>query len=178
MKPNNFIKSRHSDIEDIEYYNSVTVYDVYSRNFDDYKSVIECLHEVEEIYKTEIFSLENNDALKNYCFSLFIYNKWKSSLRICMHLNKWRLGGVSLLTNEWKENLQKLDDFPNYVWVRTPENDDIDFDECEFISKEKACLLLYEWLETNEYSKDLTYEEYSSYRNEFYNLLTNKYSSS
>ncbi len=95
-----------------------------------------------------------------------------------MHLNKWMLGGVSLFTDEWKENLQKLDYFTNYVWTRTPENDDIDFDECEFISKEKVCLLLNEWLETNEYSQELTYEQYSNYMHEFHNLLVNKNSSS
>ncbi len=75
MKPNDFIKARHLEIEDNEYYSSITNYDVYSRNLDNYKSVVECLYEVEEMYKAEIFSLENHDASKNYCFSLFIYNE-------------------------------------------------------------------------------------------------------
>jgi hypothetical protein len=174
IMPEQFVKARCLEIHNNQQYDSITDYDVYSRDFDDYESVIKCLYDIEDIYETKASA--DNDISSNYCISIYIYNRWESPLHIAMYLNKWMLGGISLLTNEWKENLEKLDRLPNYIWTRMP-GDDMDFEECEFISKEKVCLLLNEWLEIGKCNKDLTYRQHNDYMNEFRNSLTNKNSS-
>jgi hypothetical protein len=158
-----FIVERCFNIRDNNYYSQEKEYDVYSREFDDYGSVIDCLYEIERAWENTRKSDLIGDLGINEGASILIYNQWGIDLYLGMYNNRWLLSYVSKYTNEWKENfaITSKEEYSKTIVLRIPYYEEKD--EEEFISKEKVCALTKKWLETNDDNGDFSATESIEY---------------
>jgi hypothetical protein len=168
MKLPNFQKEKCFATKDNKYYNFREEYDVYAQEFDNFDAVINCLHEIEKAWKITKETKRLDDAYQNICGSVLIYNRWETDLNIGMYADKWMLSYSSKYTNEWKENLSRLGKNSKKITAFIPHHEV--YDESEFISKEKVCLLLRKYLEENNWTGDFNHELYRKYLIEFQDL--------
>jgi hypothetical protein len=78
-----------------------------------------------------------------------------------MYADKWMLFDSSKYTNEWKENLSKLGKNSKEITAFLPHCEV--YNESEFISKERVCLLLKKYLDENKWTGDFDHESYRRY---------------
>jgi hypothetical protein len=164
-----FVKDKCLHVKGNSYDDDVEKYNIYFKEFNDLNSVIECINQVEIIWKNaHRKGTILVDDYKEYerCDSILIYNQWKDYLTLNIYLDRWMLSGLSSLTNEWKENLKNAKGKVNEIYSEVLEWEIND--ECEFIPKQKACSLLENWLQTNERKGDFDYNKYYNYRHEYF----------
>jgi hypothetical protein len=163
-----FKKEKCFSIKDDTYYNFRKEYDVYAQEFDNFDAVINCLYEIEQAWKTLKIARKLDDIYQNICGSVMIYNRWEINLNIGMYADRWMLSDSSKYTNEWKDNLSKFGRNSREITAFIPHCEV--YDESEFISKEKVCLLIKQYLEENNWNGDFDYESYYEYLLEFQDL--------
>jgi hypothetical protein len=161
-----FVKGICFKIKDDDYYNFREEYSVYTKDFYEYQSVIDCLNIVNKQFND--IKYQNMD--KKQCESVLLYNKWrKSPLDLSMYGDKWMLLHRSILTNEWKENLDRFGREQETVITRIPYYEEYEW--CEFISKERVYLLVKDFLEKgNSYKQigDFDEDNYNKYLHDFW----------
>jgi hypothetical protein len=149
-----------------ENYNQLKEYEVYTREFNDYNSTIDCLYEIEKTW--ENMGIVNSIQYPNTtdeCASILIYNRWGLDLAVGMYKDRWLLSLYSKYTYGWKENFAKNAKVEEKTIVlRIPYYEEESEDE--FISKEKVCSLLMKWLEENDQSGDFDGDRRIAYMEE------------
>jgi hypothetical protein len=150
-------------VKDEDDYNQKKEYDVFAREFYDYDSVINCLYKIESAWKILQKGIERADNCMGCGASVMIYNQWMSELYIGMYNDRWFLSHLSEYTNEWKENyaIDIKTNSESSVVLHIPFYQDENTDE--FISKQRVCALLKEWLETNKRNVDFDGSEKIAY---------------
>jgi hypothetical protein len=161
-----FNKAKCFRVKDSDDYSQLKEYEVCAREFDDYNSTIDCLYEVEKVWKN--MGIMNSLQYPNFtdeCASIIIYNRWGLDLAVGMYRDRWLLSLYSKYTYEWKENFAKNARKEEKMMVlRIPYYQEESEDE--FISKEKVCSLLEKWLETNDQSGDFDGNQRIAYMEE------------
>jgi hypothetical protein len=170
-----FIKEKCLQVKDDSYFDNIEIYNIYAKEFNSLDSVMEDIYELERTWEnTNKKGVVCIDESKEYeqCNSIIIYNQWENYLTINIYFDRWMISGLSMLTNEWKENLKNANGKTKQIYSDVLEGNLND--ECEFISRQKACFLLKNWLQTNDKKGDFEYNEYHSYWCEhYYNKQTN-----
>jgi hypothetical protein len=164
-----FKKEKCFSIKDNINYNQKKEYDVFAKEFNDFNPVVSCLYEIESAWKILQEGKEVIEDCMELGASIMIYNQCKIDLYIGMYNNKWFLSHLSKYTNEWKENYSRniKNNSGGSVILHIPFYQDEDIDE--FISKEKVCALLKEWLETSKYAVDFDSNEKITYMKKILN---------
>jgi hypothetical protein len=162
-----FNKDKCFYVRNSDNYNQLKKYEVCAREFNDYNSTIDCLYEIEKIWKN--MGIVNSLQYPNFtdeCASIIIYNRWGLDLAIGMYRDRWLLSLCSKYTYEWKENRAKntRNEEEKMIVLRIPYCQEESEDE--FISKEKVCSLLKKWLETNDRSGDFDGNQRIAYMKE------------
>jgi hypothetical protein len=163
-----FNRDKCFDVRDDSDYNQDDDYDVFAKEFDNFTSVIDSLCEIELAWeKLQSYRKDISESDVEYGASVMIYNQWKSGLYIGMYDNRWALPRLSPYTNEWKENYARsvMNKSGSLVILHIPFYHEQFMDD--FISKDKACSLLKEWLEKNEYAVDFNENEVIRYLQHF-----------
>lgn len=159
-----FAKEKCFAIKDDNYYNFREEYDVYAQDFFDYRSVIDCLNIINERFN----NIKYQNISTKQCESILIYNKWNLDLKLSMYSNRWMLSCSSRLTNEWKDNLDKFGREQETVTTRVPHYEEYDF--CEFISRERVCQLIRNFLDKNDWNGDFDISKSYDYSAKFWKL--------
>jgi hypothetical protein len=164
-----FIREKCFDIKNNIDYNQKKEYDVFAKEFSDCQSTLNCIYEIETVWKKS----QEGQNKPEYCTpsgaSIMVYNQWELDLYIGIYDDKWFLSSLSEYTNEWKKNYAEnvKNKSGGSVILYIPFYQDIDADE--FISKERVCALLKEWLETSEYAVDFDGNEKITYMKKILN---------
>ncbi len=165
----NFKKEVCFRVKDDVGYNKDLNYSVNCVEFSDFDSTINCLYQIESAWEILRKGKEVSEDCMETGASIMIYNQSKLNLYIGMSKNKWFLSHLSKYTNEWKENYSKniKNNSGSSVILYIPFCQDENTDE--FISKERVCALLKEWLQTGKYAVDFDGNEKIAYMEKILN---------
>jgi len=166
----NLKKERCFFIKDDNNFNNIKEYDVYVENFQNFKSVVNRIIELNEIWhKSELKKCWAEEIGENIIISVMLYNCQKDNMTIGISEAGWIMPGFSYYTQEYENNLIRLGK-PDIKKERSfvlysPQY--TEFSESDFIPQEAACSLIKEWLDTGTYLKyfinQSIYENYCKY---------------
>jgi hypothetical protein len=109
------------------------------------------------------------DRVRDIYLAVLLYNRWGDHMVVGVSDSGWTIPGSSRYTIEYKNNQIKLGKYDitkeKQFLFYLPEY--TEFSSSDFISKETACSLLKEWLDTGEYTQ--------YFFNESDELMTRKY---